>query len=297
MSRDTNNFQPGILAAVPRAARYVAYAVGEPRRVKPALAALAALADGDEVVVGVGAALARQLNASIAGLRPFPRLTGAKVDVPANSSALWCWIRNDDRGDILHRARAIDTVLDGAFKPRLVVDGCRYHEGRDLTGYIDGTENPKGAKAQRTAFVTGQGAGLDGASFVAVQQWLHHFAKFEAMSAREQDNAIGRRKRDNVELEHAPASAHVKRTAQEDFDPEAFVLRRSMPWIDGARAGLMFVAFGASFNAFEAQMRRMAGIDDGVTDALFRFTQPLTGDYYWCPPVKRGKLDLSRLLR
>jgi putative iron-dependent peroxidase len=44
-------------------------------------------------------------------------------------------------------------------------------------------------------------------------------------------------------------------------------------------------------------MRRMAGIDDGVIDALFRFTQPLTGTYYWCPPLKRGKLDFSRLLK
>ena len=70
-----------------------------------------------------------------------------------------------------------------------------------------------------------------------------------------------------------------------------------MPWVDGQRAGLMFVAFGASFDAFEAQMRRMAGMDDGVADALFQFTQPLTGAYFWCPPVKRGKLDLSRLLK
>ena len=69
-----------------------------------------------------------------------------------------------------------------------------------------------------------------------------------------------------------------------------------MPWVDGQRAGLMFVAFGASFDAFEAQMRRMAGVDDGVVDALFRFTRPLTGAYYWCPPVKRGKLDVSSLL-
>ena len=70
-----------------------------------------------------------------------------------------------------------------------------------------------------------------------------------------------------------------------------------MPWIDGPRAGLMFTAFGASFDAFEVQLRRMAGLDDGVIDAMFRFTQPLTGTYYWCPPLKRGKLDFSRLLK
>jgi putative iron-dependent peroxidase len=97
-------------------------------------------------------------------------------------------------------------------------------------------------------------------------------------------------------MDDAPPSAHVKRTAQESFEPEAFVVRRSMPWADGARAGLVFVAFGHSFDAFEAQMRRMVGEEDGITDALFGFTRPLTGAYFWCPPVgAAGRLDLRAL--
>lgn len=116
------------------------------------------------------------------------------------------------------------------------------------------------------------------------------------MSGKAQDNAIGRRRRDNKELEHAPASAHVKRTAQENFTPEAFVVRRSMPWADAAQAGLMFVAFGKSLDAFEAQLRRMVGADHGITDALFKFTRPLTGGYFWCPPVRNGRLDLRAIL-
>jgi len=57
----------------------------------------------------------------------------------------------------------------------------------------------------------------------------------------------------------------------------------------------MFVAFGNSFDAFEAIMERMVGEDDGIVDALFKFTTPITGSYYWCPPVKNGKLNLSAL--
>jgi porphyrinogen peroxidase len=297
MAANIRNFQPGILAGVPRAARYLTFSVANPKRARDALAALAEAADGDDVVAGVSAQLAQQLGAAIGGLRPFPRLRGARVKVPATDVSLWCWILGEDRGTLLHRSRAIEAALGDAFKANAVVDGFRHREGRDLTGYIDGTENPKAAKALRTAIVTGQGAGLDGSSFVAVQQWLHNFTSFDAMSTREQDNTIGRRRRDNVELDAAPDSAHVKRTAQESFDPEAFVVRRSTPWVDVQRAGLMFVAFGASFDAFEAQMRRMAGMEDGVVDGLFRFTQPLTGSYFWCPPVKRGRLDLSRLLK
>ena len=60
-----------------------------------------------------------------------------------------------------------------------------------------------------------------------------------------------------------------KRTVQESFEPEAFVVRRSVPWADKGGEGLMFVAFGQSLDAFEAQLRRMAGQEDGILDGLF----------------------------
>jgi len=176
-----------------------------------------------------------------------------------------------------------------------VIDGFQFDNGRDLSGYVDGTENPKGKKAAAAAILRGAGAGLDGSSFVAVQQWIHDFQRFEAMSAKDQDNAVGRRRSDNKELSGAPRSVHVKRTAQESFSPEAFILRRSMPWTDGAAGGLNFVAFGKSFDAFEAQLKRMVGAEDGVTDALFKFTRPVTGSYFWCPPIAKGRLDLRAL--
>jgi putative iron-dependent peroxidase len=39
----------------------------------------------------------------------------------------------------------------------------------------------------------------------------------------------------------------------------------------------------------------MAGLDDGVVDALFGISQPLSGAYLWCPPIKAGRLDMSAL--
>jgi hypothetical protein len=149
--------------------------------------------------------------------------------------------------------------------------------GRDLTGYEDGTENPEDDEAVAAGIAAEQGAGLDGCSYWALQQWEHDYSAFGCMSTTEQDHAVGRRRSDNEELDDAPESAHVKRTAQESFEPEAFVVRRSMPWWSVSpqgsdRSGLMFSAFGCSFDAFEAQMRRMLGMDDGISDGLFRFS-------------------------
>ena len=72
-------------------------------------------------------------------------------------------------------------------------------------------------------------------------------------------------------------------------------MRRSMPFAESTGEGLMFVAFGKSFDAFDVQLRRMAGLEDGVTDGLFQFSRPVSGGYYWCPPLDAGHLDLSAL--
>jgi porphyrinogen peroxidase len=288
--------QPGILAPVPRLARYLIFALVPGGDVRAALGRLVADVDPAQTVVGLGRSTTQALGRELPGLHDLPALTGPGVEVPSTPAALWCWLRGEDRGELVHRGRAIEAALAPGFRSSSVIDAFQYEDSRDLTGYEDGTENPEGEAALAAAVVRGQGPGLDGGSFVAVQQWLHDLDRFAAMPRVEQDAMIGRRRDDNEELDDAPPSAHVKRTAQESFVPEAFVLRRSMPWAEGTRAGLVFVAFGRSFDAFEAQMRRMVGAEDGITDGLFRFTRPLTGAGYWCPPVTvAGRLDLRAL--
>jgi putative iron-dependent peroxidase len=68
-----------------------------------------------------------------------------------------------------------------------------------------------------------------------------------------------------------------------------------MPWADAHQAGLVFVAFGKSFDAFDVLLRRMIGAEDGIVDALFTFTRPVSGNYFWCPPMKNGRLDLHAI--
>jgi hypothetical protein len=212
-------------------------------------------------------------------MRTFPALAGPAAQVPSTPVSLWCWLRGDDAGDLLREGRAIAALLEPAFVLRDAVDAFRHGRGPqgfalDLSGYEDGIENPVRAAARQAALMQGQGPGLDGSSCASVQQWLHDFSALQAMTAGARDAMVGRRQADSEEIDDAPESAHVKRTAQESFSPPAFVLRRSMPWSAGLDAGLVFVAFGASPDAFEALMRRMLGLEDGITDALFRMSRP-----------------------
>ena len=291
------NVQPGVLAEVPRHARYLTFrrrpAAGDPRR---ELERLAALRVDESRVIGLGTSLAGELETDIEGLRTFPALGGRGLAVPSTPSALWCWLRGEERGELVHASRRVRSTLADAFEVETVIDAFRHLEGRDLTGYEDGTENPTGEDAVAAAVVSGSGEGLDGSSFATVQQWVHDLDRFESFGPVEQDEVIGRRRSDNVELEDAPEAAHVKRTEQEAFDPPAYLLRRSMAWADATREGLVFVSFGCSLDPFETLMRRMVGADDAIADHLFRFTRPVTGSHFWCPPVRGGRLDLGAVL-
>jgi len=290
------NAQPAILPGVPRVSRYLTFSVRPDVEPTVSKESVRALEVDEKMVVGMGEPLLQHWGTAVDGLRAFPALSGPGVEVPSTQQALWCWLRGTDQGELVNRSITIADTLGDGFELEQVVGGFKYGDaelGLDLTGYEDGTENPVHDDAVAAAFVPNGGEGIAGSSFVAVQQWFHDLRHFSSLPQSEQDHIIGRRKSDNEEIEDAPSSAHTKRTEQESFEPAAFVVRRSMPFADASGEGLMFVAFGKSFDAFEAQLRRMVGLEDGTTDALFQFSRPRTGGYYWCPPIRDGQLDLG----
>ncbi len=226
-----NQFQPGILQPPPLAARYLSFSLADPTRLRESLLDLAELVDGDSTVLGLGTSLCQQLHANIPPLKSAPAYSIAGIDIPATPGALWLWMRGSDRGELLHRCRHFEDCLLSTFELDQTVEGFHHGDNQDLTGYRDGTENPTGDEAIEVAFDQSNNPGLHHSSCVAVQQWLHDFDRFALLDTTQKDFAIGRRLSDNEELDGAPASAHVRRTAQESFDPEAFLLRRSMPWV------------------------------------------------------------------
>ncbi|MCP8635711.1 Dyp-type peroxidase [Pseudomonas mosselii] len=289
-------FQPGLLATpVPAHARHLFFALDSLEALPAVLDQLLPQVDGQSLILGVGAPLAKALGREVPGLRSFPQLD-AVVENPATQHALWLWLRGAERGELFLRAQALQQALAPALRLVDSVDGFLHRGGHDLTGYEDGTENPVDEDAVAAAIVPGEAPGLAGSSFAAFQLWKHDLEYFKSLPQAEQDNIIGRRLSDNEELDDAPESAHVKRTAQESFAPEAFVVRRSVAWTDERGAGLAFVALGFSLDAFEVQLRRMSGLEDGVIDGLYRFSRPLTGGYYWCPPLAEVGADLRLLL-
>jgi porphyrinogen peroxidase len=289
--------QAAILAPVPPVGAALVFDLDPGADPKKGLLAVRGEPSDGKVVLGIGEPLALALGARIDGLRGFPALSGVGVAFPSTQGALWVSIRGDEQGDVLDRALAIQRKLGTGWRILEEVDTFRYRGGRDLTGYEDGTENPKGDAATEAAIIAGEKRGIAGGSFVAVQKYVHDLERFQSQDAGARDLVIGRRIDDNEEIPDAVASAHVKRSAQESFDPPAFMLRRSMPWGGAVQHGLYFVAYVEALDRFERVLRRMAGLDDGTVDGLMGFTRATSGGYYFCPPLAGdgNAVDLSAL--
>lgn len=289
--------QAAILAPVPEHARVLTFGLhpSSEESLSQALARLTDIRADPRTILGLGHPLVAAAPRPLSGLPSFPAIAGKGCNFPSTQGALWAFVQGSDPGEILHRARGLANSLTDVFRLDEDIATFKHEGGRDLSGYEDGTENPKGDRAAEVALVRGRGEGLDGASFVSAQRWIHDLSRFHLMKPAERDETIGRRLSDNEEISDAPASAHVKRTAQESFDPPAFMLRRSMPWGTVTEHGLYFIAFGSTVDPFERMLRRMAGLEDGVVDALMRFSRAQTGAHYFCPPVRETSYDLSAL--
>ncbi|HEY4347978.1 MAG TPA: Dyp-type peroxidase [Gaiellaceae bacterium] len=154
-----------------------------------------------------------------------------------------------------------------------------YMHDRDLTGFIDGTENPTLIEAPEFALVPEGEAGGAG-TILLLQKWEHDAQMWESLSVAEQEAVIGRLKPDSTEIEDKPENSHVASTDQDRFGK---IFRRNMPYGTVTDHGTMFVGFSADKKRLSDMLEGMAGLGDGPRDALTRYTRPLTGAYYFVP--------------
>jgi putative iron-dependent peroxidase len=154
-----------------------------------------------------------------------------------------------------------------------------YRHDLDLTGFIDGTENPTLIEAPEFVLVR-EGEPGGGGTILLLQKWAHDSAEWEALADADQELVIGRRKSDSVELDDKPSDSHVASTDQDTFGK---IFRRNTPYGTVTDHGTMFVGFCAEQGPLQKMLESMAGLDDGTRDALTRYTRALTGAYYFVP--------------
>jgi putative iron-dependent peroxidase len=154
-----------------------------------------------------------------------------------------------------------------------------YRHDLDLTGFIDGTENPTLIDAPELVLVPDGKPGAGG-TILLLQKWEHDATAWESLPVEQQELVIGRRKSDSVELEDKPPDSHVASTDQDRFGK---IFRRNTPYGTVTNHGTMFVGFCAEQRPLAEMLESMAGVTVGRRDALTYFSRPLTGAYYFVP--------------
>ena len=160
--------------------------------------------------------------------------------------------------------------------------GWPYHQDRDLTGFVDGTENPTLIEAPGVAVIP-EGKPGAGGSILLLQKWKHEANRWESLSVPAQERVIGRTKAESEELDPKPPDSHASRTDQDVFGK---IFRRNVPYGTASDHGTIFVGFCAEQRPLARMLESMAGVRDGVRDALTRYTIPVTGSYYFVPSIE-----------
>ena len=202
--------------------------------------------------------------------------------MPATQHDAVLWLSGSAYDVIFEASRMAIRELAGIATVAEETSSWPYRHDRDLTGFIDGTENPTLIEAPELA-VVGEGEPGSGGTVLLLQKWVHDSSACEALSDADQELVMGRRKLDSVELEDKPDDSHVASTDQDRFGK---IFRRNMPYGTVTDHGTMFVGFSADQRPLVEMLKSMAGLADGDRDALTRYTRPLTGAYYFIPSIE-----------
>ncbi len=240
----------------------------------------AVIAFGDEVWKKL------QKSPSAAELKPFKLLGKGEFQAPATQQDLLIHIQSQRPDVNFTTAQMAVKAFDKAINVAQEIHGFRWVEDRDLTGFIDGTENPKGENREIVGIIA-EGNDIDG-SYIFTQRWEHQLPKWEKLSVEKQEQVIGRTKKDSVELDEVPETSHVGRTDVKENGKGLKILRQSLPYGTASGTnGLFFIAYCATLHNIEQQLLSMFGEKDGKTDRILGFTQPVTGSYYFAPSVEQ----------
>ncbi len=164
-------------------------------------------------------------------------------------------------------------------------NGYRYLDARDMTDFIDGTENPKDGQRAEVAIIPG--GEFAGGSYVMVQRFVHNLPAWNRLNVSAQEKVIGRTKPDSIELDDVPAASHVGRVDIKEEGKGLKIVRHSLPYgtVSGDH-GLLFIAYCHTLHNFKAMLESMYGATDGKTDQLLRFTSAKTGAYFFAPSTE-----------
>jgi putative iron-dependent peroxidase len=132
-----------------------------------------------------------ELWAAVAPSASPPGVTGFNEPIvgpggyvlPSTQHDVVIWLTGASYDVVFDLSRAVVMALAGTADLANEIVGWPYHHDLDLTGFIDGSENPTLVEATSVAIVADDAPG-EGSSVLLLQQWEHDAIGWEAMSWR-----------------------------------------------------------------------------------------------------------------
>jgi putative iron-dependent peroxidase len=226
-----------------------------------------------------------------ADLHPFRELRSAKRFAPATAGDILFHIRAERFDLCFELAAQICARLGDSVTTVDETHGFRYFDDRDLTGFVDGTENPTGAESVEATIVGDEDPPFAGGSYVMVQRYLHDLQAWHTLPTETQEGIIGRTKLDDIELDDTvkPTFAHNALTTLVENGNELKILRHNMPFgsATAGDSGTYFIGYARSLHPLETMLENMVlGQPAGNYDRLLDFTHPVTGSNFFAPSVQ-----------
>jgi putative iron-dependent peroxidase len=223
-----------------------------------------------------------------AELRVFPEIRAGGRHAVSTPGDLLFHIRAKRMDLCFELATQIMARLGDAVSPVDEVHGFRYFDDRDLLGFVDGTENPRGEAAIDAVMVGEEDAAFAGGSYVIVQKYLHDLNGWNALSTEAQERIIGRTKLSDIELDDSikPTSAHSALTTIVEDGQEIKILRDNMPFGRAGHGefGTYFIGYSRSPRTIEQMLENMfVGRPPGNYDRLLDFSRAVTGNTFFVP--------------
>ncbi len=221
-------------------------------------------------------------------LHPFREIRAGGRDALATPGDLLFHIRAKRMDLCFEVATQIMARIGEAVSPADEVHGFRYFDDRDLIGFVDGTENPRGQEAMDSVFVGDEDPAFAGGSYVLVQKYLHDLAGWDALSTEAQERIIGRKKLSDIELDASvkPSSSHSSLTTIVEDGQEKKILRDNMPFGRPTQGefGTYFIGYSRSPGTIELMLENMfVGRPPGNYDRLLDFSRAVTGNLFFVP--------------
>ena len=223
-----------------------------------------------------------------AELHPFREVRAGPRHAVSTPGDLMFHIRAKRMDLCFEMAAQIMARLVGAVTAIDEVHGFRYFDDRDLLGFVDGTENPRGEALIDAALIGEEDPAFTGGSYVIVQKYLHDLPGWKALSTEAQERIIGRTKLADIELDDSvkPTSAHSALNTITENGKELKILRDNMPFgsVGTAEFGTYFIGYCRTPRVTEQMIENMfIGRPPGNYDRLLDFSRAVTGTLFFVP--------------